>query len=109
MKYSKITGFLCSCCYIWVKGKKCSRCGRKVQSGDSCQSEDGGSILYGCYTPPRPLNMTPIAYRKKYGCVDENYTRVTNGRYYCNPAHCNRSWKDKKKRDEHLEQAYKAL
>jgi hypothetical protein len=53
--------------------------------------------------------MTPARYEKKFGCVDDNFQRKTNGRYYCNPAHCGRSWKDKRRRDEHLEKAYAIL
>ena len=114
MKYREITGFLCNCRSRWVKGRKCPDCGRKVQPGDSCisekmQSNGMVSTLYSCYRPPRSLKMSPVAYYRKYGCVDDNFTRVTNGRYYCNPAHCSKSWKSKKKRDEHLRQAYAAL
>ena len=50
-----------------------------------------------------------VAYYKKFGCVDGNYTRKTNGRFYCNPAHCSMSWKNKTERDRHLRLAYAAL
>jgi hypothetical protein len=120
MKYSEITGFICtskSCTAAglsrWRDGRKCKDCGRKVQPGDMCRGEYdtgfGTATLYDTYRPPRPLTMTPAAYQRKYGCVDANWKRVTNGRYYCQPAHCNRSWKSKKKRDEHLKIAYGAL
>jgi hypothetical protein len=67
------------------------------------------SSLYDVYRPAKPLNITPVEYYKKYRCVPENYTRVCNGRYYCNPAHCSKSWKNKKDRDEHLDMAYSML
>lgn len=112
MKYSEISQFLC--CGAFRDGRKCPKCGRKVQPGDSCTSittMDNGmrSTLYDCYRPPRPIRMSPVAYRKKFGCVDDNYTRKTNGRFYCNPAHCSKSWKNKAKRDEHLNMAYAML
>jgi hypothetical protein len=53
--------------------------------------------------------MKPAEYLKKFGCVDDNFTRVTNGFYYCNPAHCNKRWRSKKERDAHLAMAYSLL
>ena len=69
----------------------------------------GPSTLYTCFRPARPKGMTPVAYYRKYKCVPEKFTDRVNGRYYCNPAHCSRSWTDKNKRDEHLSYAYGAL
>ena len=109
MKYKDVTGFLCPKCG-WQRGRKCSRCGRKLQPGDSTQHEGiYGTVTYDCYRPPRPRSMTPIGYLKKFGCVDDFFERKTNGRYYCNPAHCHKSWKSKAKRDEHLKMAYSIL
>lgn len=71
--------------------------------------EDYESTLYTCYRPAKPRGMTPVAYYRKYQCVPEKYTDKVNGRYYCNPYHCSRSWTDKSKRDEHLEMAYRML
>jgi hypothetical protein len=89
---------------------KCTTCKRTVQPADSVifLTQDGGH-LYDCYRPPRPLNMSPVTYRRKYGCVDKHFTRITNGRYYCNPAHCTTSWKHKETRDKHLKMAYNSL
>lgn len=116
MKYKEITGFICKnkdCGAGWQDGRKCSKCGSKVQPGAMTKGEGsvGGmkSTTYDCYRPPRPITMTPVAYRKKFGCVDDNYTRKTNGRFYCNPAHCSKSWKNKAERDEHLNMAYAML
>ena len=66
------------------------------------------------YPPPpkRPKNMSPVEYYKKYKnykYVDDDFRDECNGRYYCNPAHCNKSWKVKENRDKHLEMAYNAL
>jgi hypothetical protein len=108
MKYKEITSFICKRCG-WVKGRRCQKCGVKVKPSDSCASEKEGSTAFDCYRPPRPASMTPIEYVKKFGCVDDNFARKTNGRYYCNPAHCHRSWTNKKERDEHLDMAYAIL
>jgi hypothetical protein len=58
---------------------------------------------------PRGKDESPVQYFKRTGCVDDNYTRVYKGLYYCNPAHCKHSWEDKKKRDAHLCAAYGIL
>ena len=109
---SRIIRMICNTCKTWrdvVKGK-CIKCGERVQPAATCIFlTDIGGHHYDCYRPPRPRNMSPVAYLRKYGCVDKQYTRMTNGRYYCNPAHCSKSWKNKKTRDEHLKMAYGAL
>jgi len=53
--------------------------------------------------------MSPVVYYRKFKIVDDHYTRKHNGRYYCNPAHCARSWVNKMIRDEHIDAAYGAL
>lgn len=112
---SNIIKALCDCSHEWsdVKKGKCTRCNRSIKPATTCVflTKTGKYIghLYSCYRPPRPLNISPVAYYKKYKCVDDNYTRKTNGKYYCNPAHCSRSWKNKQTRDEHLKMAYAIL
>jgi len=108
---SKIIKVLCpECRWQDVKRFKCVNCGRKIQPKDQVEilSDDGGHS-YESYCPPRPRDMSPVTFYKKYGLVDKQFWRVTNGRYYCNPAHCRKSWKSKKARDEHLDMAYKLL
>ena len=109
MKLKDITSFLCPKCYTWIKGNRCSKCDYGLKPGDSCKNQNCGSTLYDIYRPPRPLNMSPVQYYKIYGCVDDNFTRKTNGKYYCNPAHCSKSWIIKTNRDEHIKRAYAAL
>jgi hypothetical protein len=69
----------------------------------------GMSTSYDAYLPPRHRNESPVAYYKRTKCVDDRYFHVHKGRYYCNPAHCLRSWKSKDERDKHLEIAYAIL
>jgi hypothetical protein len=59
--------------------------------------------------PVRPKGMTPVEYHKKYGFTPDDFRAEVNGRYYCNPAHCSKSWKVKENRDKHLQRAYNAL
>lgn len=58
---------------------------------------------------PRGRDESPVQYYQRTGRVDDRYTHVHKGRYYCNPAHCKHSWTNKKARDEHLRGAYAAL
>lgn len=109
MKFKDITSFICGNCKDWVDGRKCGRCGRKIQPGDSCSSKVKDGTTYGCYRPPRPRGMTPVQYYRRFKCVDDGFDKKSNGRYFCNPAHCKRSWKIKKERDAHLKMAYAAL
>jgi hypothetical protein len=67
------------------------------------------SVLYTVYRPSRRKDESPIQYYKRTGGVDDRYYFRHKGRYYCNPAHCKRSWTNKKLRDEHLDCAYGAL
>ncbi len=69
----------------------------------------GTSTLFTVYRPPRRKDENPIQYYKRTGCVDNRYYFKHNGLYYCNPAHCRKTWTNKKKRDEHLDMAYAAL
>lgn len=72
-------------------------------------SKYGVSTLYTVYRAPRRKDESPIQYYKRTGCVDDRYQHVFKGRYYCNPAHCRKTWTSKKKRDEHLDMAYAIL
>jgi len=69
----------------------------------------GTSTLYTVYRPPRRKDESPIEYYRRTGCVDNRYYFKFEGRYYCNPAHCCKTWTSKKKRDEHLDMAYAIL
>jgi hypothetical protein len=53
--------------------------------------------------------MTPPAYYRKHRACPDDYQKKINGRFYCNPAHCARSWKSKAERDKHLDMAYSLL
>jgi hypothetical protein len=59
--------------------------------------------------PKRPAKMTPPAYYRKHRACPDDYQKKINGRFYCNPAHCSRSWKSKAERDKHLDMAYSLL
>lgn len=72
-------------------------------------SDGTKSYLYTVYRAPRHKNESPIEYYKRTGCVDDRYYFKHNGRYYCNPAHCRKTWTNKKNRDEHLDRAYAIL
>jgi hypothetical protein len=76
---------------------------------DTVRSDGQRSCLYTAWRPPRRRNESPIQYRKRTGCVDDNFTRRHNGCYYCNPAHCSLRWRSKAKRDEHMAGAYGIL
>lgn len=69
----------------------------------------GRTHSYSVYRPPRRRDESPVQYFKRTGVVDDNYTCGHKGRYYCNPAHCSRSWVSRAKRDEHLGVAYAIL
>lgn len=73
-----------------------------------CVAKDG-SRLYTVYRPPRRHDESPVAYYRRTGVVDDNFTRRWHGWYYCNPAHCKSRWRSKAERDEHLDMAYAAL
>jgi hypothetical protein len=84
----------------------------ELKAGESIVVVAGGgeSHLYTVYRPPRRRDESPIQYYKRTGgVVDDRYYFRHKGRYYCNPAHCRRTWTDKKKRDEHLDMAYAIL
>ena len=71
---------------------------------------NGTSYLYTVHRPPRRKDESPVQYYKRTGgTVDNRYYFRHKGRYYCNPAHCKRSWTNKKLRDEHLDMAYAIL
>ena len=83
----------------------------ELKAGESITVVDKteGCTLYTVYRPPRRKDESPIQYYRRTGCVDGRYQFKYRGRYYCNPAHCGRTWTDKKKRDEHLDMAYAIL
>jgi hypothetical protein len=69
----------------------------------------GRSTLYTVYRPLRRRDESPVQYHKRTGVVDDRFTYRHRGRYYCNPAHCSRSWVDRAERDVHLKAAYSVL
>lgn len=107
----KILKFLCKTCRNgWTDGPRCKTCKCGPQPGAYIDYETDRGVYCTVYYPPKPRDMTPLQYYKKYKCVPKRYKlRQANGRYYCNPAHCSQSWKNKEKRDEHLKQAYAIL
>jgi hypothetical protein len=82
---------------------------RRLEPGTSLAITTGPSTVYTCWRPPRHRGESPVAYYKRTKVVDDNYMRGHKGRYYCNPAHCSRSWKSKAERDEHLGCAHAIL
>lgn len=108
----KIIRVICPQCNGWrdVKRKRCVDCGRPVECGDCIASEvKSGGVCHGVYRVVRPKTMTPVEYYKKYKVVDRNFLAKCNGRYYCNPAHCSKSWETKAERDGHFALACRAL
>lgn len=81
----------------------------ELKAGETIQVIKGDSVLFTVYAPPRKRDESPAAYWRRHGVVDDNFMRVHKGRYYCNPAHCRRSWLNKKTRDDHVSCAYGAL
>lgn len=90
----------------WVDAKR-----SELKPADSIAitSADGSSCLFTCYRPPRPRDMSPVQYYKRFKCVPDDYLRKHRGRYYCNPAHCKRSWADLKERNKHVGCCYGIL
>jgi hypothetical protein len=82
---------------------------RTEQIAITYRSDAGLSTLYTNWRPPRRRDENPIQYRKRTGCVDDNYLRRHQGWYYCNPAHCKRRWRNKAERDKHAGIAYAIL
>jgi len=52
---------------------------------------------------------SPPEYYKRTRCCPDDFTRIHKRRFYCNPAHCSRTWKTEAERDEHLDMAYSLL
>lgn len=109
MQYKDITKFICSVCSQWRQGKKCQICNKSIKSGDTCAKVTKDSTIFDVYRPKRPKSMTPTKYYEIHGCVDENFKEPVRNKFYCNPAHCKKSFKSKEERDKHLKQAYGAL
>jgi len=82
---------------------------QKLGAGDNLTYRGGGRTIYTVYRPPRPKNQSPVSYYRQHGVVDKRFSHIHKGRYYCNPAHCSRSWKRKDKRDTHINMAYAIL
>jgi hypothetical protein len=86
---------------------------RKLKPGTMTSIERdtpyGRSTLYDCYRPPRGRDESPVAYYRRTGVVDDNFTRRWHGWYYCNPAHCKHRWRSKRERDKHMGCAYAIL
>lgn len=82
---------------------------KRLPPGTSLAITRGPSTLYTCYRPPRRRDESPVEYYKRTKVVDDNFTHGHKGRYYCNPAHCHRSWASKAERDKHLDIAYGIL
>jgi len=84
----------------------------ELKPGESIKiiEEERASTTFTVYRPPRKRTESPVQYyRRTKGVVDDCYAHIHKGRYYCNPAHCSRSWKNKETRDEHLDMAYALL
>lgn len=85
------------------------KAGESIKIVEIDKNSKAVTTLYTVYRPPRRKNESPIQYYKRTGCVDDRYYFKHNGRYYCNPAHCRKSWTNKETRDEHLKMAYAIL
>lgn len=59
--------------------------------------------------PPRRAGETPPTYMIRTGWCPDDYTKRIAGCYWCNPAHCSRTWKKQSERDAHLAGAYAIL
>jgi hypothetical protein len=76
------------------------------------ERDANGEVLrttFTVYRPARRCSESPVQYFKRTKCCPDSYHHVHKGRYYCNPAHCSRSWTDKIERDKHLVGAYAVL
>lgn len=82
---------------------------KRLRPGTSTAITRGNATSYGCYRPPRRRDESPVAYYKRTKVVDDRCHHGHKGRYYCNPAHCSRSWTNKAERDAHLKIAYAIL
>jgi hypothetical protein len=70
----------------------------ELTRGEPIVIDFGSSTLHTVYRPPRRRGESPIDYYRRTGCVDDRFWHVHKGRYYCNPAHCRRTWLSKRKR-----------
>lgn len=59
--------------------------------------------------PQRKPDESPIEYFKRTQCCPDDYYVKYDGLYYCNPAHCSRTFTDEAERDKHLDMAYSIL
>lgn len=93
----------------YCRNRGCRQCDRKPKPGEAIIIRTQNSVRYDVYRPARKRTESPVQYYRKYGVVPSDFTSRHNGRYYCNPAHCSRSWKIRANRDAHLERAYTIL
>ena len=86
----KIIKLLCpECGWQNVKRFKCVKCGRRIQPKNQVEFlDDYGGHMLCSYCPPRPRDMSPVTFYKKYGLVDkqfcngisyEDLTNILNG------------------------------
>jgi len=59
--------------------------------------------------PKRHGDESPLEFYTRTRCCPDDYLSPYEGRFYCNPAHCDQSWESKSDRDEHLTGAYSIL
>jgi hypothetical protein len=59
--------------------------------------------------PERLPGESPVEFYERTRWCPSDYTSRHKGRYYCNPAHCSSSWRNKAERDKHLAGAYALL
>lgn len=59
--------------------------------------------------PQRRPEESPVEYYQRTKCCPDDFGEPHNGLYFCNPAHCHRTFETKGARDEHLRWAYALL
>jgi len=82
---------------------------KKLKPGTSISITRGPSTTYTVYRPPRRRDESPVQYYRRTKCCPDDFQRGHKGRFYCNPAHCSRSWESKAARDKHLGIAHDIL
>lgn len=59
--------------------------------------------------PERMIDESPVDYYKRTKCCPDDLSEPFEGKYYCNPAHCDMSFDSADERDKHLSWAYSIL